>query len=136
MLARTSYDPSQIATARAAFAEMVEGWRSIAARSEARARAAAEAQVFAQMLVALEGWFVHRARAQEGKDGNVLNEVRLLALGVTENGGRFPEPGAVRWRHEQSLTGLRPGDPIRMTEALFSKLAEAFLAAMAERFAA
>lgn len=134
MLARTSYDPAQIATARAAFAEMVEGWRSVAARSEARARAAAEAQVFAQMLVALEGWFVHRARAQEGKDGNALHEVRLLALGVTENGGRFPEPGPVRWRPEQSLTGLRPGDPIRMTEALFSKLAEAFLAAMTERF--
>ncbi|EKD60834.1 MAG: hypothetical protein ACD_54C00530G0001, partial [uncultured bacterium] len=31
---------------------------------------------------------------------------------------------------------LRPGDPIRMTEALFSTLAEAFLAAMTERFAA
>ena len=123
MLARTSYDPSQIATARAAFAEMVEGWRSIAARSEARARAAAEEQVFAQMLVALEGWFVHRARAQEGKDGNALNEVRLLALGVTQNSGRFPEPGPVCWRPEQSLTGLRPGDPIRIRPATGAHLA-------------
>lgn len=134
MLARTSYDPSQIATCRAAFAEMMDSWRTVAARSEAKARAAAEDSVFAQMVVALEGWFVHRQRSLEGKDGNALNEVRLIALGVTQ-GGRFPEDMSIKWRPEASVSGLRPGDLIVMTEALFAKLVDAFLAAIAARFA-
>lgn len=59
-LARTCYDPSQIATCRAAFAEMLETWRKVAARCQARARAEAESAVFNQRVVA---WMAGSATA-------------------------------------------------------------------------
>lgn len=135
MLGRSAYDPSQIAACASAFADALEGWQKVAARSDASARAEAEVRVFNQMVVALDGWFAHRLRRLEGKDGNVLNEVRLIALGLTANRGRFPADGVIRWHAETSVTGLRPGDQIMITAALFETLSLAFLAEMRAKFA-
>lgn len=135
MLGRNSYPAAQIAACRKDMAEMAATWRAVAARSEAKAREEAEVQVFNQMVVALEGWFVHRLRGVEGKDGNPMNEVRLLAQGVTAQNGWFPEDKTIRWRPEASITGYAPGDRIRLDERTFSRLAGAFLDAVAERFA-
>ena len=135
MLARTSYDPSQIATCRTVFAEMLESWRRLAARTGAAARAEAEVRVFNQMVVALDGWFVHRQRSLEGREGDALHEVRLLALGITTHRGIFPQEGATHWQAETSISGLAPGDAIRIGEALFTRLCDAFLEAMTARFA-
>lgn len=110
-------------------------WRGLAASASPLARAEAEARVFAQMVVALDGWFVHRARGLEGSHGNPLNEVRLLAEGITSASGRFPPTGAIRWQPARSISGLAPGEPICLTEALFSRLCAAFLDAMALTFA-
>ncbi len=134
MLGKSSYPTAQVAAARAEFAALARTWRGVAAKSEAGARAEAEAQVFAQMVVALEGWFVHRLRSVEGKDGNALNEVRLLALGVTANGGYFPSDGVIRWKPEASVTGYRAGDRIRLSEAVFSRLAGVYLDRIAAKF--
>jgi hypothetical protein len=134
MLARSSYSAAQIAAARAAFADLVDAWTEIAARSAQSARERAERQVFAQMVVALDGWFAHRLRAAEGKDGNALNEVRLLAQGITANGGYFPSDATIRWRPDASVTGFRAGDRIEMSAESFSRLSGAFLAGIAARF--
>ena len=136
MFGRNSYPAAQIAACRKDMAEMAGAWRAVAARSEPKAREEAEVQVFNQMVVALEGWFVHRPRGVEGKDGNPLNEVRLLALGVTERNGWFPEDGTIRWRPEASITGYAPGDRIRLDERTFSRLAGAYLEAVSASFAA
>lgn len=134
MLGRNSYSAAQIAACRKDMAEMAGAWRAVAARSEPKAREEAEAQVFNQMVVALEGWFVHRLRGVEGKDGNPMNEVRLLAQGVTAQNGWFPEDKTIHWRPEASITGYAPGDRIRLDERTFSRLAGAFLDAVAARF--
>ena len=134
MLGRSSYPAAQVAACRAEFAALAKAWHAVSARSEAGAQAEAEAQVFGQMVVALEGWFVHRLRGVEGRDGNVLNEVRLLALGVTANGGYFPSDGVIKWKPEASVTGYRAGDRIRLSEAVFSRLVSVFLDGIAARF--
>ena len=134
MLGKSSYPAAQVAACRAEFAALAAAWRAVAGRSEAGGRAEAEAQVFGQMVVALEGWFVHRLRGVEGRDGNALNEVRLLALGVTENGGYFPSAHGIRWQSAMSVTGYRAGDRIRLSEAVFSRLAGVFLDGIAAKF--
>ncbi len=135
MLGRNSYSAAQVAQARKDFAEMAAAWRAVASRSEPVARAAAEVQVFNQMVVALEGWFVHRLRGVEGKDGNAMNEVRLLALGVTTNGGRFPADPTIRWKPDASVTGYQAGDVILLSEEVFGRLAGVFLDGIAKAFA-
>ena len=135
MLGRSTYPKTQIAACRAEMAQLCATWRAIAARSEAKARAEAEAQVFNQMAVALEGWFVQRLRGVEGKDGNPMNEVRLLAQGVTSNGGYFPSDNTIKWRPEACVTGYRAGDRIALSEAIFARLSEAYLDALTAKFA-
>jgi hypothetical protein len=134
MLGRSGYPAAQVAACRAEFAALALTWRAVAGRSDAGARAEAEAQMFGQMVVALDGWFVHRLRGVEGKDGNALNEVRLLALGMTEHGGYFPSDHVIRWKPEASVTGYRAGDRIVLSEAVFSRLACVFLDGIAAKF--
>ena len=135
MLGRNSYPAAQVAQARKDFADMAAAWRTVAANAAPSARALAEVQVFNQMVVALEGWFVHRLRGIEGKDGNAMNEVRLLALGVTTNGGLFPTDPTIRWKPDASVTGYQVGDRIAMSEDVFSRLAAVFLDGVAKAFA-
>jgi hypothetical protein len=134
MLGRATYPSTQIEACRSEMALMAATWRAVAARAVPVPEA--EPQVFNQMVVALEGWFVHRLRGVEGKDGNPLNEVRLLALGVTENGGHFPSDHKITWRPEASVTGYRPGDRIALSEPVFTRLATAYLNAVQTKFAA
>ncbi len=134
MLGRSGYPVAQVAECRSEFAAVAASWRSIAGLSCAGARREAEAQVFGQMVVALDGWFVHRLRGAEGKYGNALNEVRLLALGITENGGYFPSEGVIRWKPEASVTGYRAGDRIVLSELVFSRMVGVFLDGIAAKF--
>ena len=105
------------AAARRDFEAVAAGWRVIAAASAPAARAAAEVQVFNQMVVALWG----RVGARDGSSAQAgLTELRLLAEGIAAD-GRFPV--AAGWRVDMSVTGYRAGDRIAMSEAVFSRLA-------------
>jgi hypothetical protein len=89
---------------------------------------------FNNLLLALDAWFVHRARDLEGKDGNPLNEVRVLCRSLTENGERLVRDRTVHLDPETSLLGHRLGDPVRLTEEQFVTLAEAFLEEIEKRY--
>ena len=136
MLGRATCPTARIAACRAEMTAMAATWRAVAKHSEASARMEAEAQVFNQMAVALEGWSVHRLRRVPGQDDPLAHEVRLLALGVSANGSYFPSDHSCKWQPEASVTGYRAGDRIRLTEAMFSRLAAAYLDALSDQFAA
>jgi hypothetical protein len=89
---------------------------------------------FNNLLVVLDTWFVRRARDVEGRDGNPLNEVRLLRRSLTENGERLVRDRTVHLDPETSVLGHRPGDPVRLTEEQFTELAEAFLEEIEQRY--
>src|SRR3954447_19582561 len=72
-----------------------------------------EFEYFNNMLLVLEGYFVHRLRGVEGKDGNALNEVRVLARSLMENGGTVMEDTQIPLDPDRSVLGLRVGEPVR-----------------------
>ena len=86
------------------------------------------------MVLALDQYFVHRLRGQEGKDGNPANEVRLLTVSITENDGRLVADTQIRLTPESSVLGLAAGDAVRIDEDGFRRLADGYFAEIEKRF--
>ena len=77
---------------------------------------------------------MHRTRAIEGKDGNPLNEVRLLCTSILRNHGVFCADKTIKYTPETSVLKLRIGDEIRLDEARFLQLVDAFFAELRRKF--
>ena len=128
MLASGTYDEQYVRDCRGRIDAQV------AAYAEVRADEAFEVVFFTGLLLQLELMFVHRLRGKELKDGNPLNEVRLLAASVLTNGGKLPADKGIRLRPETSVLGHAVGDPIALREADFRALAAAFFAEVDRKF--
>jgi len=104
-----------------------------------------ESRFFNDQILLLDYMFVHRLSGQEGKDGNPLNEVRVLCNSLLLNGGKLQVERLPGWPNsavsnltlppEKSVLGLKPGDEVRLTEADFVRLSKAFFAELEKRFA-
>jgi hypothetical protein len=77
---------------------------------------------------------VHRTRAVEGKDGNALNELRMLATSLLEHGGTFTVDKTVKYDPARSVLGLGAGEPVTLTPASVRRLAEAVFAEIEAKF--
>jgi len=86
------------------------------------------------VIVGLEMAFVHRLRGQEGKDGNPLNEVRMITASVLEFGGVMTLDKTIRWKPEASATGLKNGDKIALDRKQVGKLVDAFFEELAKKY--
>ena len=95
-----------------------------------------ESEYFNNKLLVLEGYFVHRRPGVEGKDGNALNEVRVLARSLMENGGTVMEDPQIALDPERSVLGLRVGEPVRLTLQQYTRLSDAFFRELERRFSA
>lgn len=95
-----------------------------------------ESEYFNNMLLVLEGYFVHRLRGVEGKDGNALNEVRVLARSLMENGGTLMEDSQIPLDPERTVLGLKAGEPVRLTLQQYTRLSDAFFRELERRFSA
>jgi hypothetical protein len=73
-----------------------------------------ERQFFNHMILALDHYFVHRARTMEGKDGNPLNEVRMLCDAIMANAGRMSANKTTRYKPEPSILKFKAGDEMRL----------------------
>ena len=85
-------------------------------------------------MLALDEYFVHRLRAVEGKDGNPLNEVRVLATSLMLHDGVVTVEKSIKWKPEASVLGLAPGDRIELDEKRFTKLAAAYFDEIEAKF--
>lgn len=103
-----------------------------------------EARFFNAQVLLLDHMFVHRLSGVEGKDGNPLNEVRVLCNSLLFNGGKFQVErnkdwptsagGTVKLVREKSVLGLKNGDTVALTEADFVKLSKAFFSELEKRY--
>ena len=91
--------------------------------------AAVEPQLYASLLLALDNMFCHRGRGIEGKDGNPLNEARVLCNSLV-----MTADSTIRLKAERSLLGYEVGDEIRLDQAGFLRLSEAFLAEIQRKY--
>jgi hypothetical protein len=85
-----------------------------------------ERQFFNHMILALDHYFIHRGRTMEGKDGNPLDEVRMLCDAIMANDGRMSASKTIRYEPETSILRFKTGDEIRLNADKFARLSAAF----------
>lgn len=142
MLGRKDYTQDELDQASRAIKQQLSAYKKVveAAGSAgddpelSEALAAFERLLFNNMTLVLDRYFVHRLRASTGKDGNPLNEVELLADSLINNGGKFRGNNVIKYKPEDSVLKLEPGDQIELSATGFERLSKAFLSDLDAKF--
>jgi hypothetical protein len=139
MQAATTYSRQYIDATRARVAEQLATFRrfaSVATTPDAAATITAWSPVyFGSLVVGLDHAFVHRRRDPAQRDGNVLDEVRVLAASIAEHGGVLTLDEHVPYDPDRSVTGARPGALIDIDDVTFERLADAYLGSIEASYA-
>jgi len=103
-----------------------------------------ETTFFNNLVLKMEYMFVHRFSGIEGKDGNPLNEVRVLCNSILLNEGKLQVEKLPGWPNsavaglklppDTSVLKLRVGDEVKVSEADFARLAKAFFAEIEKKY--
>jgi hypothetical protein len=96
--------------------------------------AAFEPHFLNNMVLALDNLFVHRARGLERKDGNPLNEVRLLCESIMNHDGAMCADDTIKIDPAKSVLKYRVGDRINLNVADFILLSSCFFAEIEEKY--
>jgi hypothetical protein len=94
-----------------------------------------EARYFNNLAIALDHSFMHRARAAEGKDGNPLNETRVIVESLVEHNGVMTPVKAIKLKREDTLLQIPYDGEIKLTHRDFTSLAAGFLSEIERRYA-
>src|SRR3989442_9292270 len=91
-----------------------------------------ETTFFNNLVLLLDYMFVHRLAGIEGKDGNPLNEVRVVCNSFVLNRGKLQVDKLPVWPNsavagtklppEQTVLKLKPNDEVRLSKANFERL--------------
>jgi len=125
----SKYPKEYVASRRARIADAVAAYSALPSVDEGF-----ESVFFDNLLLALELSFVHRGRGMEGKDGNPLNEVRMLCSSLLEHDGVFTAEKSIKLVPERSVLGYEFGAAIALDEEQFTRIADAFFAEIERRF--
>ena len=134
MLGVKTYEKSYVADCESFVAAKVSAYANAVTKADPKALAVFEPSFFNGLVLELEVAFVHRLRGVEGKNGNPMNEVRLLAVSMLTNGGELVADTQIKLKPETSVLGLAVGDKIALTQAEFERLASAYFAAIRATF--
>lgn len=111
-----------------------DGRAFVAARVDAVTAAGGSPALLDALVLVLDHWFVHRMRGAEGKDGNPLNEVRMLANSISQHRGVLQADSTIRYKDDTSVLGLAIGEEIVLDVERFERLASAYFAEIESRF--
>jgi hypothetical protein len=150
MLCTPAYPRNYVEECRDRVAAQVATYHSLASAVTGAAKkqlSSFEHEYFANMVITLDVYFTHRSRTAEGKDGNPVNEVRILANCLVANDGIFSLTAkheswhatlktdkSIKYDAARSVLGYKVGDPIAITEDEFVRLSAAYFATVEERF--
>lgn len=134
MLGVSQYTKTYVDECRAMMRGQLSAYRDVAKSAKGAALTRLEAQLMNHLVLALDRYFVHRLRGKELKDGNPLNEVRMLCTSLLEHHGVFSADSTIKYTPDASVLRLKFGDRIAMTAPQFEKLAEAFFADIEAKF--
>jgi len=143
MLSIDNYTPEYVTKCRSRVAEQVSAYQTLLAAARKRASdgsqldsaiAAFEPHFLNNMVLALDILFVHRARGLEKKDGNPLNEVRLLCESIMNHDGAMCADETIKIDPAKSVLKYRVGDKINLNVADFILLSSCFFAEIEEKY--
>jgi hypothetical protein len=142
MLGMNTYPQAYIDECRARVAAQVSAYQTLHATMKKQTAtdgldAAFEAfdpLFFNNLVLALELSFVHRLRTLELKEGNPLNEVRMLANSMMSNNSVMTADKTIKYDPDKSVLKYRIGDEIKLTEADFIRLSAAFFADIERKY--
>ena len=144
MQGRKNYTQEEIDYGRAATGEQLAAYKELArafgsgtaGKNVEAAIEAFEALFFNNLTMVMDRYFVHRLPGAdyEGKDGNPLNEVRLIVDSLITNGGVLRADRQIKLTPEGSVLKLSVGDTIRLSQADFERLSAAFFSELERRF--
>lgn len=110
---------------------------AVAANGDGTLRAAVDALepvFFNNLLIALDGSFTHRSRTLEKKDGNPLNEVRVMCASMMLHGDVMTEDRGIKLSPEKSVLGITFGQKIALGQESFARISSAFFAEIESKF--
>lgn len=131
MLAVSSYKPDYIKSCHAGITAQLAAFRALPA---GKAKDAFAAGYFSAMVLALDSYFLHRQRSNEGKEGGPLNELRMLCDGIKDNGGVLAKNATIKYDAARSATGIAIGEKIVLDDETFEQLVNAVFEDIAKRY--
>ena len=141
MLGMKTYKQDYIDACRARIDANVRAYRKQVGKEPAKEF---EWRYFNDQVMLLDYMFVHRLSGVEGKDGNPLNEVRILSNSMLYNEGKLQVEKLAGWPNsavssltlpaEKSVLKLAKGDAIKLSEADFARLSKAFFAELEKKY--
>ncbi len=134
MLGRATYSLDFIMACRKRAERQLKLYDALARKAGKEVEAFAP-EFFNTMVLALDHYFMHRLRGKEGKDGNPLNEVRMLAASLLENDGVMTRDNTIKYDPAKSLTGIAIGEKIALDRQRFEALADGFFDEIAAKCA-
>jgi hypothetical protein len=93
-----------------------------------------ESLFFSNLVLVLDGFFVHRTRALEKKDGNPLNEVRMLCNSILQNQGVMAADKTIKYDPPKSVLKIPIGEEIKLKDPDFVRLFRAFFTEIEAKF--
>ncbi len=128
MLAVNKYPRDYVEEIKSKFSRYAEVYRKLRDEREKSGSMDGFEQVyFNNLLLALDSHFAHRARAAERKDGNPLNEVRMICSSLTLHDGVLSVDKTIKYDPAKAVLKYPLGQKIELTEAEFLKISSAYL---------
>jgi hypothetical protein len=131
MLGMKRYPREYVDKSRSKVAADVAAFRKLAAKTTVDGF---ESTFFNNMVLVLDHLFVHRLRTVEGKDGNALNEVRVLGDSIMDNNGILLADKSIKLSPAKSVLKYEQGDQITLSEAQFKQLSKAYFDEIERKF--